>query len=468
MRMTSGVGMQPWMTSKTTTGLGSPKPDHPDRRSARGRRRARVVGVVVVALTLLGRSAPAQVRGTIIGPGETAFPIALAPLGGSGGEACRSRFEGTLSRDLDLSGLFRVLAEAASPGAGGGPDQAEVDFAAWAGAGARLLVMGTCSVDRDDVTVEARLYDVAEQRELGGKRYRGTRSDVRGMGHRFADEVMRLLTGERGPFNTRIAFVSTRAGRAKEIFEMGLDGEDVSQLTRNGTINLSPSWSPDGRQLLFTSFRDGRPKLYQMDVASDRQRVLLEGAGLTNGGRFSPDGDLVAASREESKGNSEIILVDREGSLVRRLASHGGIDVSPTWSPDGRQVAFCSTRGGAPQIYATDAGGGAVRRVTYQGSYNTSPVWSPRGDLIAYTGRVGGRFQIFVVPAGGGESQQLTASAGDNTDPTWSPDGRYLLFSSTRGGAPQLYMMDSRGLRQRQLIRSPGGDTSPTWSSWID
>ena len=432
---------------------------------APGRGTAARAGIAVALIALLGAPAHAQVRGTIVGPGETAFPIAVEPLSGSGGDACTSRFVGTLARDLDLSGLFRVL-DIAAGAAGGG--SGTVDYGAWASTGARMLVSGTCALDGDDVTIEARLHDVAEQRQLGGKRYQGGRRDVRRMANRFADEIMRLATGERGPFDTRVAFVSTRAGRAKEIFDMGFDGEDVRQLTKNGTINLSPSWSPDNRDILFTSFRDGRPKLYEMDLASGRQRVLLEGPGLTNGGRFSPSGDLIAASREESKGNSEIVVIDREGAVVRRLAAHGGIDVSPAWSPDGQQVAFCSTRGGAPQIYATDASGGPVRRITSSGSYNTSPAWSPRGDKIAFTGRVGGRFQIFVAPASGGEPQQLTSSAGDNTDPAWSPDGRYLLFSSTRSGAAQLFMMDARGVKQRQLIRGPGGDTSPAWSSWID
>ena len=437
-------------------------------RERRSRRSGVLLLVALLALAAAGE-ARAQVTGTIVGPGETAFPIGVAPLTGSGGAPCSSRFVDTLARDLDLSGLFRVL-DAASylPDSGEGPGPEGINFANWSSIGARLLVKGQCTLDGESVSLEARLYDVSERRQLGGKLYKGGKRDVRRMGHRFADEVMRLLTGERGPFDSRVAFVSTRGGRAKEIYEMGFDGEDVRQLTKNGTINLSPSWSPDGSRILFTSFKDGRPKLYEMDLASGRQSVLLAGAGLTNGGRFSPDGRLIAASREETKGNSEIVILDDRGDVLRTLSGHDGIDVSPTWSPDGSQVAFCSARGGVPQIYAVPASGGTARRVSSGGTYNTSPAWSPKGDKIAYTGRVGGRFQIFVAPAGGGEARQLTASAGDNTDPSWSPDGRYLLFSSTRTGAAQLYLMDAQGARQRQLIRGPGGDTSPAWSSWLE
>ncbi len=432
-----------------------------------GRRSHRIlVGVLLAgAASLAAAVTHAQVRGTIVGPGETAFPIAIAPLGGSGGEPCGKRFGDTLSRDLDISGLFRVL----DPGVAGGGGEAEVDFASWGASGARLLVTGRCDVVGDDTILEARLFDIAERRQLGGKRYQGGRREVRRMAHRFGDEVMRLLTGERGPFDTRIAFVSTRAGRAKELYVTGFDGEEVRQLTSNGTINLSPSWSPDGRELLLTSYKDGRPKLYELDLSSGRFSLLLSGPGLTNGGRFSPDGGRIAASREESKGNSEIVVLDRDGEVRRVVAAHDGIDVSPSWSPDGRQIAFCSARGGAPQIYVADADGGSARRVSFGGSYNTSPAWSPRGARIAYTGRVGGRFQIFVSDAAGGEARQITSSDGDNVDPSWSPDGRYLIFSSTRGGGRgQLWVVDERGLRQRQLIRGPGGDSSPAWSSWLE
>jgi TolB protein len=423
-------------------------------------------GTALLVAALAGE-VRAQVRGTIFGPGESAFPLAVARLSGSGGELCSQRFTETVARDLDLSGLFRVTSGGALPAVPDGASPESVDFAAWGAAGARLLVKGSCEAAGDQLTVEARLFDVGERRQIGGKRWSGGRRDLRRMGHRFADEVMRLVTGERGPFDTRIAFVSTRGGRAKEIWEMGFDGEDARQLTRNGTINLSPSWSPDGRELLFTSFKDGTPRLYLMEVASGRTRTLLQGAGLTNGGRFSPDGNRVAVSREQGRGDSEIVVIGRDGGVLRQATSGAGIDVSPAWSPDGGRIAFCSTRAGSPQIYVGDAGGGSARRVTGSGSYNTSPAWSPKGDRIAYTGRVGGRFQVFVVPASGGEPRQITSSGGDNTDPAWSPDGRYLLFSSTRDGAPALWITDDLGQRQRPLLRGVTGDTSPAWSTWL-
>jgi TolB protein len=432
-----------------------------------GRRPVACLAVVAALLGLGATGAGAQVRGTIFGPGESAFPLAVARLSGSGGELCSQKFGETVARDLDLSGLFRVTSGGALPAVKDGSTPETVDFGAWSASGVRLLVKGTCEGAGEQVTIEARLFDLGERRQLGGKRYTGGRRELRRMAHRFADEVMRLVTGERGPFDSRIAFVSTRGGRAKEIWEMGFDGEDARALTRNGTINLSPSWAPDRRELLFTSYKDGPPRLFAMDVASGQSRMVLQGPGLTNGGRFSPDGNRIAVSREESRGDSEIVVIGRAGGVSSRVTSGAGIDVSPAWSPDGRRLAWCSTRAGSPQIFVGDAGGGSARRVTFAGSYNTSPAWSPKGDKIAYTGRVGGRFQVFVVPASGGEPRQLTTSGGDNTDPAWSPDGRYLLFSSTRDGAPALFVMDELGLKQRQLLHGATGDTAPAWSTWL-
>ena len=439
----------------------------------RGRRRLRllVVAAFVGALLTVSVEARAQVRGLIVGPGETAFPIAVSPLRSDAQSAdLGERFAEVVGRDLDFAGLFRVLDRGSfiEDPQKSGVTAEEINFADWSTIGARLLVKGTYAVHGDDVELEARLFDVAERRQLGGKRYRGARSDLRRMGHRFADEIMLILTGERGPFDSRFAFISRRGGRFKELYVMSFDGQDLKQLTRNQTINLSPGWSPDNRLVLFTSYQDGKPRLYEIEVASGRQRLLSALPGATYGARFAPDGGSIAVAREVTPGNTDIVLMNPAGDVLRKLAASDGIDVSPSWSPDGRSFAFCSSRAGSPQIYVGGLDGGTPRRLTFSGSYNTSPAWSPKGDRIAYVGRVGGAFQIFVIAASGGEPQALTSSRGDNVDPSWSPDGRYIVFSSSRGGHEQLFVMDSRGEHEKQLTTGPGGDTSPAWSSRLE
>ena len=430
----------------------------------RGKYGPRGCGAVLLGLLLLGASIDvgAQVRGTISGPGQTAFPIALAPLAGGGPDA--ATFARTLARDLEISGLFRIVS---APGGTGSDASGNLDYTRWASTGTRFVVAGRYQPGGSGFVLEVRLYDVIEQRVLGGKRYDARISELPRMANRFADEILRLVTGTRGPFDSDIAFISTRGGRFKELWAMRFDGSDLRQLTRNQTINLSPSWSPDARSILYTSYRDGRPRLYEVNARTQKRRRVLGGPGIVVGGQYSPDGRRIAVAREEARGNTEIVIVDDEGRTVRVVASNEGIDVSPSWSPDGRQIAFCSARSGSPQIYVTDAGGG-TRRVTRQGSYNTSPAWAPTGDRIAYTGRVrGGAFQIFVVELETGGVRQVTRGPGDSTGASWSPDGRYLVFSSNRSGRDELYVTDWRGRQAHRLIAGPGGDSSPAWSSWL-
>ncbi|MBM4269338.1 MAG: Tol-Pal system beta propeller repeat protein TolB [Deltaproteobacteria bacterium] len=439
------------------------------RARTRGLVAAHALAMIVafVSLSLSASPAGAQIRGLVSGPGQTAFPIAIPRLEGPGlGSADSDRFGTILGRDLEISGLFRVVPQASAmtlTGAGA----PEIDYAPWASMGARFVVGGRYERRGPDLVLAAWIYDVGEQRQLGGKRYEGPPGEAARMANRFADEVLRLITGERGPFDTEIAFISKReGGRFKELWVMRFDGGDLRQLTRNQSITLSPSWSPDGNSILYTSYADGRPRLYEMDVANRRSRRVLAGPGIVVGGRFSPNGREIAVAREEKRGNTDVVLIDRDGRTLGPIASDSSIDVSPTWSPDGSQIAFCSSRGGSPQIYVTGASGGPARRVTFQGSYNTSPVWSPRGDKIAYTGRVGRVFQIFVLDLASGSVTQVTR-AGENVDPAWAPDGRYLVYSSSRSGRDELFVSDWRGLQSHRLIAGPGGDTSPAWSPWL-
>jgi TolB protein len=418
-------------------------------------------------------SAGAQVRGTIFGPGVRQYPIAVSELKnlspGGVSAASVSLLADVLSRDLELAGLFRPIPRSAhiERADTSGITAESINFDNWSVIGALALVKGSVIREGEDLVVEFRLFDVAQRSMLTGRRYRGREEDLRRIAHRFADEIMQQFTGERGPFDSRIAFLSTRGGRFKDVYTMSLDGGDVQRLTDANTLNLSPSWSPDGKQIVLTSYRKNNPDLFAVDVASRTWRRLSDLRGLNLGGRWSPSGDRLAVTIE-FEGNSEIALLDGEGALLRRLTDHWAIDVSPSWSPDGRQLAFCSSRTGSPQIYVVDAGGGAPRRVTFEGSYNTSPAWSPKGDRLAYASRVGGRFQVFTVKLDGTDPTQVTRDAGDNEDASWSPDGRYLVFSSTRKGTARLYISDRNGYSQTELTGGKGGDTSPSWSRWRD
>jgi TolB protein len=429
--------------------------------------------LVVPVIALAPRPATAQVRGTIFGPGVRQYPIAVAAMKNLtppriGGELT-ALIGDVLTRDLQLAGMFRVIPRDAHIESveRSGVTVESTNFDNWSVIGALALVKGSVAADGNDLVVELRLFDVAQRSMLMGKRYRGRSDDVRRMAHRFADEILKQFTGQRGPFDSQIAFLSTRGGRFKDVYIMSVDGGDTKRLTDENTLNLSPSWSPDGRVIALTSYRLGNPDLFSIDVASGAWKRLSHLRGLNLGGRWSPSGDRLAVTIEFD-GNSEVAILHDDGTLQRRLTDHWAIDVSPTWAPGGDRLAFCSNRSGSPQIYVVDAAGGEPRRVTREGSYNTSPAWSPKGDVVAYTSRVNGRFQIFTVTLDGTGVTQVTSSAGDNEDPSWAPDGRYLVFTSTRAGAPRLYVGDREGRHQVELTGGKGGDTSPSWSRWRD
>ena len=436
-----------------------------------GIRRSRLVLALAVSVFLLSDAGQArgQVRGTIAGPGHATFPIAIVAPQGSGLDSLGQEFAATLGRNLELSGLFRVLATPPTDRQprDSGVQRPQIDFGAWEGLGARLLVKGAIGTQDGELVLAVRLFDVRERQQVGGKKYIGREADLSQMADRFADRILFLLTGEQGPFDSRIAFISTREGGFKELWVARADGTGARQLTRNRTINLSPGWAPDAERLLLTSYRDGRPRLYELSTRTLQLRQLLGGPGFVVGGRFSPDGQQIAVAREQQRGNSEIVLMSPRGEGVRLLTDDRGIDVSPTWSPDGTQVAFCSSRDGTPQIYVATLATGEVRRLTYGGSYNTSPSWSPTGRQIAFTGRVKGQFQIFVHDLSSGLTSQITNAVGDSTGASWSPDGRYLVFASTRRGRGEIYLSDAQGRVQRRLITTAGDDSSPAWSTWL-
>jgi TolB protein len=424
------------------------------------------------ALAALAAATPARavVTGSIFGPGTQTIAVAVVPPEPPGGGvpgALGAEFARVLSRDLDLSGYFRLV----SPSTfvqGPGVAAEAIDWVGWAAIGVQELVKGTIDESGGTVSVEIRLFDVAERREVpdGGRRLQGPRADLPRLAHRYADHLLEVLTGERGPFDSRLALVSTRGGRLKELYTYTFDQPAPVKLTSERSIVLSPNWRPDRRGILFTSFRARQPRLFEFDLGTRAVTPFSPDRVVYLSGVWSPDGSQVLATREQD-GNTDIELLDRWGAVVRRLTEHWGIDVSPAWAPDGTRFAFCSNRSGAPQIYVMNLDGSGMRRVSNLGTYNTAPAWSPKGDRIAWTTRIGNGFQIAVANADGSGARTIT-TAGGNEDPSWAPDGRYLVFSSARGGPRTLWITDRDGRTLKQLTTGNGDDSQPAWSPRLD
>jgi TolB protein len=425
-----------------------------------------------IAALVWAAPARAVVTGQIFGPGSESFPIAVVPLknlGGDTGGALGARFAQVLSRDLDLSGYFRMLDPKTfveDPQASGVTAN-EIDFVGWAAIGAQALVKGGITLAGDTVTVEVRLFDVPGRHDVpqASKRYSGARGDLPRMAHKTADTILEFLTGERGPFDSMIALVSNRSGRLKDIYRLSFDQDEPTKVTDERSLVVLPRWRPDAHAILFGSYREHFQHLFQVDVGSRQTARLVPGRAVDIDGAWSPDGSKLLVTRLVD-GNSNIYLLDRTGQVVKRLTDHWAIDVAPAWAPDGHRFAFCSGRAGSPQIYVMSIDGGPATRVSTTGSYNTSPAWSPKGDHLAWASRAGG-FQIVVASADGAGAHTIT-SGGNNENPSWAPDGRYLVFSSDRAGRAHLFLADRDGKTQKQLTRGAGDDTSPAWSPRLE
>lgn len=363
------------------------------------------------------------------------------------------------SFDLTMSGLVAAERRDAAP-LEHGLALTPMDFVPWLSAGYDLLIRGEYELRGQELTLEFRLYDVVAKKLLTSKRFLGREKDLRRYAHSFSDEVLRVLTGEKGAFTSKIIYVSTQSGN-KELAVMDWDGFNSQQLTGNRSINLSPDISPDGREVIFTSYKRGNPDLYKRALSSNLEVPVSSRSGLNITGAWSPDGSKIALALSKD-GNTEIYTVAKDGSSPNRLTVSHAANVSPAWTPDGSKIAFVSDRLGKPQIFVMDANGGNVRRLITNGSYNVNPSWSPKGDKLAFA-RMAGGFQIFVANADGSNETQLTFE-GNNERPRWSPDGRLITFSSRRGGQEAIYVMRADGSGQTKVSRSKGLSQHPIWS----
>lgn len=369
-----------------------------------------------------------------------------------------------LANDLKISGLFEVIdnprlfREMAQR-----EEDDKVDFGQWRAVGAQALVKGDYTLSEGKkLIIKCRLYDLLYEKQMLGKVYQGDQSLLRSMIHRFSDEIVLKLTGERGVAQTRVAFISDVSGH-KEVYTIDFDGHNLERLTRNQSLALSPIWSPDGRRIAYTGYHQGNPDLYFINSDGSRQSAVSTFPGLNTTPDWSPDGNRIALTLSKD-GNPEIYTFKVGGMDFRRLTKHPSSDWSPSWSHDGEKIAFSSDRTGTPEIYIMNKDGTGVRRLTRQGSYNDSPAWSPKGDLIAFTSRQEGLFDIWVIDPEGGNMRRLTSESGNNENPSWSPDGRYIAFSSTRAGRSNIYVVNLDGSNERQLTFLGGNNYCPSWS----
>ncbi|HET9810419.1 MAG TPA: Tol-Pal system beta propeller repeat protein TolB [Sphingomicrobium sp.] len=371
-----------------------------------------------------------------------------------------------ITADLDSTTRF-LLADVDKVRIPSFPEVTAPSYASWRGAGAKLLLSGFVNARSDGrLTIGCYLYDVQSGRELTRKGFAVTPSEWRRAAHRCADLAYTKVTGNPPPFDSRIAYVAqSGADRSlvKRLAMMDFDGASHVYLTTGNSLVLSPSWSPDGKSIAYTSLGDDRLEVRVIDVESKADRPLLHGGGDNFGPSFSPDGDWVTLTISVA-GNSDVFVVQSNGGIPRRLTTSPAIDTGASFSPDGRQIAFVSDRSGGPQIYVMNYDGSDQRRVSFGPGDYDAPVWSPDGEWLAFTRVEGTTSRIGVMRANGSQDRIVTNGPRDE-QPSWSPDGARILFQhfDQPTKRPRLSIVPAEGGTARQLP-TPQGASDPAWA----
>ena len=397
----------------------------------------------------------AKVYYDIYGQSYRRITIAIPPFMSADKE--RSEMSDLLAQDLDMSGFFVVAPRSMMDQAflSEGVDRKSIRFDQWQSLGVELLCKATVEEKENAVSLSAYLYDVGDGSLSFAKKFGAASEDWRRMIHRLADEIILQATGEKGIMSSRILFVEGR----RDVYVSDFDGGGAKKLTNYNKLIVSPSISPDGKYLAFTSYREGKPCLYVSDLDANREVFADKEDGMTIGAAWM-DRRTLAYSHTAGR-YSTIYSVNVETKDRKVLLKKEGILTSPTFSPDGTKMVFVSDMYGGPNIFVKDMATGEVKRLSYFGNYNTSPAFSPKGDLIAFVSKTEGALEICVMRPDGSDARVLT-DGGVNDSPRFSPCGRYIIYSSQKGsGKTQIYFMLRNGDNKRALKLIGNEETQP-------
>ena len=410
--------------------------------------------IVLLSLNALLPLAHAQLKIDISGVGANQIPISIA---GFVDEAASGQsISGIIRADLQRSGLFKLIDTADTIA-----ETVAVDLASWKARGADALVTGSVIRHGDGrIEVRYKLMDTVRSVNLSSQSLSAQSQFVRLAAHRVADDIFEKLTGLRGAFATRIAYVARSSGEYRlEIADS--DGENPFIALRSNEPIISPTWSPDGSKLAYVSFESKKPVVYVQELASRKRIVAANFKGSNSAPAWSPDGRrlAIALSRE---GLTQIYTVNADGSDLRKLTQSNGIDTEPCFSPDGQSIYFTSDRSGGPQVYRMNLDGGDLKRVTYGGNYNISPALSPDGKMLAYISRREGRFQLYVLDLATSQELRLSDTSHDES-PSFAPNGRYILYATESSGRGTLAVASIDGSAKYTLSARASNIREPSW-----
>ena len=420
----------------------------------------------LLALLLAG-GASAELRVEITEWNIEPAPVAVVPFGWNGnGAQAPLDVAGVIAADLRRSGRFAPIDESQMLGR---PTRgADVDFDDWRIVKVEALVVGRVEQTGDNAyTVQFQLFDPFRGTQLVGYRMPASRGTLRRVAHRAADMIYEKLTGIKGVFATRVAYVTAEGEGSDRLYRLIVadqDGENEYTILESGDPIMSPAWSPDSRQLAYVSFEGSRSSIWVQTLRTGNRRQVSNLPGVNGAPAFSPDGRQLVVTLGGADGNLDIHVLDLATRQTRRLTRHRAIDTEGSWSPDGRYIYFNSDRAGGPQVYRVPVTGGTPERVTFEGSYNARPRLSPDGKKLAVVHNDRGNFRIAVIDLERDNQMVIVSAGSQDESPSFAPNSDTLIYATRQARDGVLETVTADGLI-RQRLESRGGDVrEPVWS----
>ena len=424
------------------------------------------LAIAFLIATFFAQAANAVIEIKITRSIEAKQLIAIVPFGWQhGGEPSPADIAAIVAGDLARSGLFEPIPFDSLPSRPFRHDQ--INFKDWRLLGPGSLVIGNITPSLDGTyVVEFQLYDVLRSRQVVGYQLTANKQAMRRVAHQIADQIHMKLTGVRGAFDTRVAYITEMHGadgEARYLLNVAdIDGHNEHVILDSARPVMSPAWSPDGKKLAYVSFESERPRIFIQEIATGAREEVVSFPGINGAPAFSPGGRHLAMTLSKD-GNPEIYVMDLQTRRLRRITRSDAIDTEPAWSPDGQSLVFTSDRGGKPQIYRIVVEGGQPERITFEGSYNARPIYSPDGTKLALVHGDEGRYRIGLLDLENGALQVLTDSSLDES-PSFAPNGSMILYATTDGAKTVLAAVSPDGRMHQRLAEESGRVREPAWS----
>ncbi len=393
-------------------------------------------------------------------------PVGIVPFGWEGNSPdVPLDIAAVISSDLLRSGRFAPTAQddmLQKPTSG-----EDVDFDDWSILGVEAVVVGKLiQTGENAYTLQFQLFDTFRRKQLLGYRMPASRGTMRGAAHRAADMIYEKLTGIKGVFGTKVAYVTAeqqRDGRLYSLIVSDQDGENDHKIMESKDPIMSPAWSPDSRRLAYVSFEGSKSSIFVQTLRTGNRIQVSSKPGINGAPAFSPDGRKLVVTLGGIDGNPDIFILDITSRQTKRLTTHRAIDTEGAWSPDGRYIYFTSDRSGGPQIYRISINGGTPERVTFEGSYNARPRLSPDGTRLAMVHNDRGNYRIAVMNI---ERRDLLVLSNGRQDesPSFAPNSDSLIYATRQRGDGVLETVSADGLIRQKMASGQGDVREPVWS----